>query len=469
MLKQKFFVVFAVLMILLVAGNAVFGDDSVTVYVNGKKLDERGFIAGGRSMVPIKAVLGELGIRVYQSDKADFLCVRNNREFLAFKGSKRAVAGGKTLELSIAPVVQEWVLYAPLQFLKAVYPCYTVWDESSRSLLVYSSEPEGFNLGNARQAIRVVEQVESKLKKDGSELKILQEAVRLDPGNAVAYTYLETAYEEALAFEKAEDCREKILLMNPENVSNYESAFLFSQRYMSSKSIDRMVQLAKAHIEDPYDLSDVLEDAGRRCYDSGLIEQGCRYYKESVDVPDPDPFSIGSVGFGLYCMNRYEEALTYFEKASRHYTNPYFDIMQAKMQMRLGRKDEGERRLISMGQWNGSACNVYGDECLESGDAEKALVYYNRALELGDKDAFLGKGRALIILKRYKEGQEALGSFLRENPDDYSAYYYKAKGYVLSGDPWPAKAAIEKAYSIARENPNVVALYSSIVNDGLLK
>ena len=100
-----------------------------------------------------------------------------------------------------------------------------------------------------------------------------------------------------------------------------------------------------------------------------------------------------------------------------------------------------EEALLTVPGWEGAAyCELSGGlsnrtYLVETGDAKGVLKAVDKALyKKDDAQAFLLRGEALVILKRYSEAKRAFSKAMVQNPNLAAPFYGLGETSRLSGD-----------------------------------
>jgi hypothetical protein len=113
---------------------------------------------------------------------------------------------------------------------------------------------------------------------------------------------------------------------------------------------------------------------------------------ELLEATSPSPEAQNTIGLLRVEIGKYEQALQSFQRALR--LRPNAGIFYSNMSVpyaKMGRLDEAERSLQKAFSMNdrslspealANSCNVLGASYLEKNQAEKAIFYFNKAIEL---------------------------------------------------------------------------------------
>ncbi len=255
---------------------------------------------------------------------------------------------------------------------------------SQTPLSTTSSRTKKHYGGNARQLT----------KRSTEMLDAYDQAIRLDPTDAYAYTLKGDAFYDLERFEEALAAYEQASQLDPDNPYIY---------------------IFKGH---------TLNDLER--YEEALAA----YEQANQGIPD-DAFVQGCKGIVLYDLERFEEALAACNQSI--YLNPNDPFTQCYKGMILFALDCSEEavdaydRSIHLDPNEDFVYHLKGDALYHLQRYEEALAAYNQATHLDPNyaSAYKGKGNALYELKRYKDALAAYNRAIRLNPHEADAYVGK--------------------------------------------
>ncbi len=112
-------------------------DNSVKIFYNGKKLnlDVPARIVNGRTLVPVRGVIEQLGAKVSYDAKNQKVSI-NNGEIILTIGSKTALVNGKQVTLDVAPTVINNRTLVPLRFISENIDCNVHWGSNAKVISI---------------------------------------------------------------------------------------------------------------------------------------------------------------------------------------------------------------------------------------------------------------------------------------------------------------------------------------------
>ncbi len=193
-------------------------------------------------------------------------------------------------------------------------------------------------------------------------------------------------------------------------------------------------------------------------------------------------------GLILYSQDRYDEALSYFDKAiqeDNHYIDSYINAAQvyimrdeydeaikflnkallldkkcAIVYFHLGNIEllkgntveakEFYNKSISLGYDNTQIYINLAADAEENGDFDSALSYYNKVIALDKFNAF-AKARKIeinVALKRIPEALKVCDNLIETNPDTFEGYHYKFALLADTGKYGEAEEVLERAITL---------------------
>lgn len=164
----------------------------------------------------------------------------------------------------------------------------------------------------------------------------------------------------------------------------------------------------------------LLAGANTNLYNLGKYEEAITYYDKAIQIDPNYAFAWRNKGLSLNMLGNYEEAISCYDKAIE--LDPDY-----------------------VGAWNDKGL-VFD----KSGRYEEAITCYDRALDVdsGFVDALNNKGSALLNLGRHKEAIEYYDKALKISPD--YVYAWNARGVALEniGEYNEAMKCFDKAVEL---------------------
>lgn len=108
---------------------------AVTVAVNGKKLQEKGFLTEGRTFTPVREAATLIGATISYDGKTSTLTLKDQNNVLVLKANnKQATLNGQAITLAVEPVVEKGKFYAPIASLVQVFNGSTKFDSKTNTV-----------------------------------------------------------------------------------------------------------------------------------------------------------------------------------------------------------------------------------------------------------------------------------------------------------------------------------------------
>lgn len=108
---------------------------AVTVAVNGKKLQEKGFLTEGRTFTPVREVATLIGATISYDGKTSTLTLKDQNNVLVLKANnKQATLNGQAIILAVAPVVENGQFYAPIASIVSIFNGSTKFDSKTNTV-----------------------------------------------------------------------------------------------------------------------------------------------------------------------------------------------------------------------------------------------------------------------------------------------------------------------------------------------
>ena len=123
----------------LISSSAAPQTDSVTVYLNGEKMefDVEPVIINDRTMVPMRAIFEALGCIVSWDDETQqAIGYKNGKKVVVSIGSNTAFVGTGYQEIDQPPVLLNDRTLVPLRFVSEAYGCQVGWDDATQTVTI---------------------------------------------------------------------------------------------------------------------------------------------------------------------------------------------------------------------------------------------------------------------------------------------------------------------------------------------
>ncbi len=225
-------------------------------------------------------------------------------------------------------------------------------------------------------------------------LAAYDQAIRLDPADAYAYTLKGDALYDLERYEEAHAAYDQAIRLDPDN------PYIYIFKGHTLNDLERYEEALAAY-----------EQANQRIPDNAFV-QGCK-------------------GIILYDLERFEEALAACNQSI--YLNPNDPFIKCYKGMILFALDCSEEALdaydqsIHLDPNEDFVYHLKGDALYDLERYEEALAAYEQAAHLDPNyaSAYKGKGNALYELKRYKDALAAYNRAIRLNPHEADAHVGK--------------------------------------------
>ncbi len=115
--------------------------DGITVLVNGEPVafDVQPQLIHGRTMVPLRAIFEELGVKVdWDKNTRTVTATRDDRVVISTIGSKTMHINDEEKIMDVAPTIVKGRTLVPVRFVAEAFDCYVEWDGGSRTVYVES-------------------------------------------------------------------------------------------------------------------------------------------------------------------------------------------------------------------------------------------------------------------------------------------------------------------------------------------
>ena len=293
-------------------------------------------------------------------------------------------------------------------------------------------------------------------------LTAFEEAIRLDPKDALPWNGKGNVLKEQDRYDEALKAYEEAIRLDPKDAAplNGKGNVLYEQgRYDEAlKAYEEAIRLAPKN-KHP------LNGKGCVLYKKGRYDEALESFEEAIQLDPKDTFPWNGKGNTLSEQTQYEEALTAYEEAIRldpKSADPWNG--KGNVLCKQGRYDEALKayeEAIRLDPKGAFPFNGKGDVLNEQGRYDEALKAFEKSIRLDPKDAspLNGKGRALSEQNRYEEALTAYEEAIRLDPK--SANPWNGKGGVLCKQDLYGEAlkALEQAI---RLNPKLASAWYNI-------
>ncbi|MGB7442146.1 MAG: tetratricopeptide repeat protein [Coleofasciculaceae cyanobacterium] len=247
------------------------------------------------------------------------------------------------------------------------------------------------------------------------------------------------------------------------------AALLYKSRRCPESQCGNWLQKAKAQAEqiatpaDPEFSSGLFLWVGYSLYQLGQYEEALASYEKALEIKPDLHEAWYNRGVALYKLGRYEEAIASYEKALEIKPDNYAAWNNKGNALgELGRYEEAiasYERALEIKPDNYAAWNNRGNALGELGHYEEEIASYERALEIkpDDDTAWYNKGIALSELGRDEEAIASYEKALQFKPDDDAAWYNKACCYALQNQIDLGLENLQKAINLNPEENREMA------------
>lgn len=136
----------AVIAMSLMMSVQAFAVKDVNLFVNGTMLetDVSAKIEDGRTLVPLRAIAESLGARVNWNEKSQEIeIVEDNKNIKLNINKKEATLNGRSIELDVAPRIEEGTSLVPLRFVAESLDSDVEWNEKDKVVSINENMPIG--------------------------------------------------------------------------------------------------------------------------------------------------------------------------------------------------------------------------------------------------------------------------------------------------------------------------------------
>ena len=250
-----------------------------------------------------------------------------------------------------------------------------------------------------------------------SAINLCNEALSLNPNNALAYCGCGTAYSELGQNERAIQDYDKAIELNP----NYATAY---------------------------------NNRGESYRHLGQYERAIQDYDKAIELNPNDDYAYNNRGISYNDLGQYERAIQDYDKAIE--LNPNFDWAYNNRGVAYQNLGQYERAIqdydkaIELNPNLAMSYNNRGADYKELGQYERAMQDYDKAIESDPKYvyAYGNRGEAYYDLKNYKQALVDLNKSIElglSGKDLGEILYYRGLCYQATGNKSKAKADFAKA------------------------
>lgn len=183
------------------------------------------------------------------------------------------------------------------------------WNEAIDSFKRVSVDSNVFEDANLQAA-----QIYAQLFQPEQSMKLLTESLKKSPENPLLYLMLASFYEDQNQLTQAADWLKKGLGYFPdhEKLSYFYGATL-DRLGKTEQAVQQMEQLLKKNPQHP----DALNFVAYVWTTQGVkLQEAEAMLKKAISLKPNNPFILDSMGWNLFALGRYSEALVYLEKAA---------------------------------------------------------------------------------------------------------------------------------------------------------
>lgn len=210
-----------------------------------------------------------------------------------------------------------------------------------------------------------------------------------------------------------------------------------------------------------------LKEKGDIALENEQYTQAVKYYLEAIDIND-NVTILNNLGVAYMKQEKFEDALMCLQKA--HFKEPYNEdivVNTAQVLMLQGDYETAKAQLkkFDFASKGWKAYKLYGEISYIQQDYENALIYFKKAIDLGDDfTSNIRIADIYSVLGEYKGAINAIEAIKDKNNDQY--YYNYARINYKFGKVRDAITQAEQAVEINRKNLDawilLVKLYKKI-------
>lgn len=210
-----------------------------------------------------------------------------------------------------------------------------------------------------------------------------------------------------------------------------------------------------------------LKEKGDIALENEQYTQAVKYYLESIDIND-NVTILNNLGVAYMKQEKFEDALMCLQKA--HFKEPYNEdivVNTAQVLMLQGDYETAKAQLkkFDFASKGWKAYKLYGEISYIQQDYENALIYFKKAIDLGDDfTSNIRIADIYSVLGEYKGAINAIEAIRDKDNDQY--YYNYARINYKFGKVRDAIIQAEKAVEINKRNLDawilLVKLYKKV-------
>jgi tetratricopeptide (TPR) repeat protein len=318
-------------------------------------------------------------------------------------------------ERSLEPVADVYLEQAVTTYPSPSADISDDWPQLQRVLVGLNDSSALVSLANACFILQRYEEA----------LTALEQAIRLDPNNALAYLGKGATLDDLKRYEEALAAFEQAIRLDPTDALAYlgKGTTLHDlKRYEEAlAAYDQAIRLDPNYASAYYHKGNALRKLKR--YEEALVA-----FEQAIRLDPNYTYAYISKGNALHNLKRYEEALTAFEQAIRlDPNNAFVYYNKGSVLDDLKRYEEALaafEQAIRIDPTDAFAYYNKGNALRNLKRYEEALAAFEQAIRLDPTDAlaYSGKGTTLRDLKRYEEALAAYDQAIRLDPNNALAY-----------------------------------------------
>ncbi|MBN1222941.1 MAG: tetratricopeptide repeat protein [Candidatus Aminicenantes bacterium] len=318
----------------------------------------------------------------------------------------------------------------------------------------YFATPEGLYLKGLAYAL---------MENNANAIGLIQESLRLKPGNPDALAQMGSLYSKMRQYDKASEYYTQALGVDPDN---FRTAYELGVSYIKLNKPDQAVAPLEQSTQKNPDFPDAYYNLGLAYQSLDQLENAARAFEEFVKInPGPAWTGLNQLGSIYMELNQYEKAVTAFEEVIK--TNP--DDLKAHYNMALAHDnlrnyDQAAvhyRKLIELNpKDSGSYYNFLFRLYDKAGDFENAILVSQEIIDLAPDNPqnHYNSGYAYLKKEDYANALSAFQKALELNPGFDLAYFqigfvhFKQQKYAEAID------ALTKFTELKPDNPDAFYL-----------
>jgi tetratricopeptide (TPR) repeat protein len=281
------------------------------------------------------------------------------------------------------------------------------------------------------------------------------QAIKLDPGFAMAYRARGAVYWDQERWEEAVQDYSKAIELEPNDAGAYVSrGYVYSMLGRLEDSLqdyDRAIEL------EPYNAG-AYSGRGDAYVQLGHLEEALQDYNKAIELEPDHAGAHSGRGYVYMRLGQLEEALQDYNKTTElepNYTGAYLN--RGYVYSILGRLEDSLQdydKAIELEPDNARAYWGRGDVYLRLAQLKEALRDYSKAIELepNDVEAYIRRGNAYVQLEQLEEALKDYDKVIKLEPGNVKAYLARGDAHRVGKQPELALQDYAKALELEPDN-----------------